>query len=308
MPTTPPPGRLAGFPTDDDRLDALLDHRAPRPPVGDELHPLAELLAAVRAPASTAELAGQHTVLAAYQRIVGVSPSARRRKIRRPTMLSALLSAKLAAAAAASAVAVGGLAAAAYTGVLPTPLQNAAHDTIGAPPANDSGVSRAGTRPTDTPTQPTLSATPSVRPTPGGTPVGPDATGAAAYGLCTAYAAAQTHGTVSPESPAWRNLAAAAGGPGNIPSYCATVTRPGATPTHPTGRPSTLPTPAATHATGRPSSTPPSGTSHPTGKPSAAPSPAANHPTGRPTAQPTHASTGGPAAATGTSMPNGHRP
>jgi hypothetical protein len=155
-------------------------------------------------------------------------------------VLSSLLSAKLAAAAVAT---LGGVTAAAYAGVLPTPAQKLAHDTIAAPAA---------------------------RPTPSATPVGPRATGHAAYGLCTAYSHMKAHGSAGQKAVAFRNLAAAAGGPANVAAYCAGVTHPGTTPpgasvSHPAGQPTRLPSqahathhagPPTTHRTGRPARTP----------------------------------------------------
>lgn len=96
-----------------------------------------------------------------------------------------------------------------------------------------------------------------------------DATGPAAFGLCTAWQHAQAHGQASQDSVAFQNLAAAAGGAANVTAFCDTVSHPGTTPpgqasTHATGKPSTLPT---RHATGKPS-TP----AHATGKPGSAPS------------------------------------
>ncbi len=161
-------------------------------------------------------------------------------------MLTSLLSVKLAAAAA---VAVGATATAAYAGALPASMQNLAHDTIGAPPAH-SGASPASSA----------------------TPVGPDASGHAAYGLCTAYAHLKANGSASQKAVAFRNLATAAGGAANVTAYCAGVAHPGATPSgkpasHPTGKPATVPSQApASHPTSKPAS-------HPTGKPS-------SHPTG----------------------------
>jgi hypothetical protein len=171
-------------------------------------------------------------------------------------LLTPLLTAKAAIAAAATAVALGGAAAAAYAGVLPAPAQQFAHHAIGAPspkPSHGPGGKQA--------------AAP-----------GPDATGPAAFGLCTAYAHAKAHGTATEKAVAFRNLAAAAGGAANIAVYCATVPHPGqpqagrpasassGEPTsHPSGKPASMP---ASHATGRRSTVP---TAHPSGKPSAVP-------------------------------------
>lgn len=149
-------------------------------------------------------------------------------------MLGTLLTTKLATALAAGAVGLGGAAAAAYTGSLPTTLQNAAHDTIGAPKAHHNGSA---------------------------TPVGPDATGHAAYGLCTAFDKVKVHGKAKEKSVAYRNLVTAAGGADKVAAYCASVPKPGETPStapsqHPTGKPSSLPT----HPTGKPATNP--GASH----------------------------------------------
>jgi hypothetical protein len=58
---------------------------------------------------------------------------------------------------------------------------------------------------------------------PTGTAVGPDATGPAKFGLCTAYQAALAHGQAVNHSVAFANLAKAAGGASNISAYCAGV-------------------------------------------------------------------------------------
>jgi hypothetical protein len=166
-------------------------------------------------------------------------------------VLTSLLSAKLAAAASVAAVALGGTAAAAFTGSLPAPVQKLAHNTIGAPSAHHSAPA---------------------------TPVGPQPTGSASFGLCTAYAHAKAHGTAKQKAVAFHNLAAAAGGAANVKAFCASATHPG---------PSGQPTP---HSTGKPSS-------HPTGKPSGLPTgKPSSHPTGKPSSLPT----GGP-----TSHPTG---
>lgn len=83
--------------------------------------------------------------------------------------------------------------------------------------------------PEPTPTE-TETATPSPSPTetedpdspPASTPVGPDATGPAAFGLCNAF----THGGLNSTSTAHEALANAAGGADSIGDYCATVPAP----------------------------------------------------------------------------------
>jgi hypothetical protein len=148
--------------------------------------------------------------------------------------LLTLISAKAAAVTAVAAVSLGGAAAAAYAGALPAPVQSVAHHIIGAP-----------------------AASPSASPS----PVGPNPTGAAAFGLCNAYHHALKHGTAAQKSVAFRNLTAAAGGASQVTSFCANVPHPGASPSH----------------------TPPATPSHPA-KPAAQPTP--SHPA-KPAAHPT---------------------
>jgi hypothetical protein len=136
-------------------------------------------------------------------------------------------------------ITVGGTAAAAYAGVLPDGLQNSAHSLIGAPAPGP-------TDPTATPTpEPTGTATDTPTPTPDPTstagPVGPDATGLAAHGLCTAY----ERGGLAATSVAFASLEKAAGGADAIDAYCATIVAPGHSADHrptPTAEPTAEPT------------------------------------------------------------------
>ena len=59
-------------------------------------------------------------------------------------------------------------------------------------------------------------------------PVGPDATGPAADGLCTAF----THGGLKAFSTAYASLASAAKGASNTATYCARIPKPGPKATH----------------------------------------------------------------------------
>lgn len=111
-------------------------------------------------------------------------------------------------------LAAGGTAAVAYAGDLPSSLQQGAHSFIGAP---------APAVQLDDATAATDEAPDEATPSPTATPVGPDATGPAAFGLCNAY----THGGVAVSSTAYVSLAAAADGAANITDYCATITKPG---------------------------------------------------------------------------------
>jgi hypothetical protein len=219
-------------------LDALLAGNRRPQDAAAALRPLAEAIASLNAAPVSSELAAEPGAWAAYREGFGRPAEPARSRPRRHPLLASLLSAKLAAAAA---LALGGVTAAAYTGVLPAPAQKLFHDAIGAPPAHKTA-------------QP-------ARPS---TPAGPDASGHEAYGLCTAYAHLKAHGSAQQKAVSFRNLATAAGGTVNVTAYCAKVAHPGKTPP---GKPSSHP---AGKPTGHPSGKP---TSHPAGMPT-------SHPTG----------------------------
>ncbi len=262
MPIFPWSARGDVPPVGDPAFDALLAGNLLPEDTAGGLRPVAEAIAALNAAPVTSELAAQASALRAFS-AAGRSGEPARSRLRRHPLLTSLLSAKLAAAAAAAAVALGGAAAAAYVGALPAPAQKLAHDILGAP-----------------------SAHPTAPPTPSATPVGPDATGPAAFGLCTAFAHLKAHGSAALQAVAFRNLATAAGGAANVTAFCAKVAHPGTIPsagptTHPTGKPSTLPSQVPVS---RPSGKP---TTHPTGKPSTLPSQVpTSRPSGKPTATP----------------------
>jgi hypothetical protein len=141
------------------------------------------------------------------------------------SFLTILASSKLAAGAlAAGALAAGGTGAAAYTGSLPDTVQQGAHDFVGAPAPRTAGPSGADAAKTTGKANggKTASAAPSA------TPVGPDATGPAAYGLCEAY----TRGGLDASSTAYASLATAAKGASNIVTYCAGIASPGESADH----------------------------------------------------------------------------
>jgi len=215
---------------------------------------LAALLASAASPGSALELAGEAAAVAAFVAMgTGVSRSRTRTRARRIPMLTTLLASKLAVAAAVGGIAVAGTAAAAYTGSLPDGPQDLAHHGIAAPRPSSS-VGSAHDRPASTPTRRAARTG----------AVGPDTTGPAAFGLCTAH----QHGGLAPTSVAYRSLAKAAGGASGIGTYCASVTHPGhATTGHPTGAPTSHPTGDHTGRSSGANSGHPSGahTSRPTG-------------------------------------------
>jgi hypothetical protein len=246
----------------DASLAALLAGAEPAEGLPPGLRPLADGLAALTARPASDELAGEAAALAEFYNQVGVPVPVSRSRHRRHPLLTPLLSARAAATAAVAALSLGGFATAAFAGALPAPAQQFAHHTFGAPAAN--GGQATGTHPGATTT-----------------PTGPDATGPAAFGLCTAWAHAKAHGSPGQQAVAFRNLTAAAGGASNVAAYCAAVAHPGPSSSHashPTGPPASHPTgPPASHPNGPPSS-------HPTGPPSSHPTgPPASHPTGPPT-------------------------
>jgi hypothetical protein len=241
-------------------LDALLSGSPEDAPAG--LRPVAEVLAALQAPPDPGEFAGWNRALTAFRQAPGLPELSPRPRSRRP---GSRLGAKLAAAAAAAAAAaLGGGIAAAYTGMLPAALQRIAHSTIAAP----APVPAAGVRP----------ARPAATTT--GRPEGPDGTGSAAYGLCTAY----QHAEASQRAAAFRKLVIAAGGEAKVAAYCGWGPNPGATATPGDGRSNSPAVPSATHPShgGKPTVTPSHGsTVTPGQKPTAVPS----H---KPTATPSH--------------------
>ncbi|MEV7133501.1 protein tyrosine phosphatase [Arthrobacter sp. NPDC093128] len=145
------------------------------------------------------------------------------------SLFTVFATSKIAASAlAAGTLAVGGTGAAAFAGALPSDVQQSAHELLGAPAPHFGGVSETATA--DANAAASASATPSAsadaaaetdnaKAEASATAVGPDATGPAAYGLCTAF----TKGGLAASSTGFASLAIAAEGEANIDSYCADV-------------------------------------------------------------------------------------
>ncbi|WP_270889572.1 RNA polymerase sigma factor [Pedococcus sp. 5OH_020] len=104
------------------------------------------------------------------------------------------------AAVCASAATLGGLGAAAYVGALPRAVQQVAHDALGAPGPGSGAWGRRH-----------RSAVPA--------PVGPDATGSPARGLCQAWRQDKSKGVAREVSVAFRTLSVAAGGAAKVEAY-----------------------------------------------------------------------------------------
>lgn len=100
------------------------------------LRPVADILAALTAEATSGELAGEDRVMAEFRRRTG-APEPRAARARTTGLTSRLgtnrLGTKVAAAAAGIAVVLAGAATAAFANVLPAPIQRFAHEIIGAP-------------------------------------------------------------------------------------------------------------------------------------------------------------------------------
>lgn len=220
---------------------------------------LDRLLREASAPAHADELAGLASALTAFAH---TPPLPRRHPV--SSFLVKLLAAKALAASAAGATALGGVALVAATGNLPAPLQDAAHQTFGAPSSTSSHSTDSTDSPdsTETPQATTDAATPTPTPSPN------------LVGLCRAYdAGVATAKGKALDNPAFTVLITAAGGKDGVTAYCTTLLA-----TAPGGKPTALPTQAQGHKP----------TSHPTGKPDSVPGGApATHPTGAPDSHPT---------------------
>jgi hypothetical protein len=256
MPNFTWPGRPDAPSISDASLAALLTGTQVPPGSAPELRLLAEALAELTGGPAEAELDTEAETLAAFRVHFGAPGSAQRagRAHRPRPRFRPLL---LRAAAAATILGLGGFATAAYAGALPAGLQRLAHDFADAP--------AAGTQHAAGPSQ--------------------AAPGQPGYGLCTAWARAKARGTRKQQAVAFRELASAAGGPGDVTAYCAAAARPG-TPSFPARPASAAPYRSGQpvgppHSSGRPTATP---APHSSGKPTAIPAP---HGSGKPTAAPT---------------------
>jgi hypothetical protein len=129
------PGRPGGDP-DEPLLDMILERRPIPPGAPPEFHGLARVLAAAAGPAEPGDLAGQDAAHAAFTRLAsrpGTSHAALRSARRSLSERPARGRLSQAAALAVAAAGLGSIAAA-FAGVLPSPIQHLAHETIGAPP------------------------------------------------------------------------------------------------------------------------------------------------------------------------------
>jgi hypothetical protein len=207
MPNILRPGRRDVPPLIDAALAALLAGTEPPAEPAPGLQPVADVLAALRAGPTSDELAGEARALAEFRRGTGVPALPRRSRHRKRQVPASRLRVKVAAAVGVAALGLAGLASAAFTGVLPTPVQRLAHDAVGAPSASSgspvtSQLHRAKRRP----------------------PASPGAIDPAAHTAvpppCAAYARASANGSPAQRAAAFRDLIRAAGGVGKLTAYC----------------------------------------------------------------------------------------
>ena len=147
MPGFPFPGRPGGE-HDEPLLDMIIARRALPPDASTEMHDLARMLAALAGPPEPGELAGEAAVRAAFSQAaspVGIS-SAARRPVRRRRRRHRGRDRSRAWLATAMVAAVAGLGSvlAAYSDVLPSPIQRLAHLAVAAPAPDNSGPQQPG--------------------------------------------------------------------------------------------------------------------------------------------------------------------
>ncbi len=135
-PTTPEGRSVPDVADDPWLLDRVLSGEA-----GESWASVTALLTAAGSPPEAAELEGESEAVASFlaaRQTSGAAPRTGRATARgagRVAIMSTLLAGRFAAVTMAGVVTLGagGMAAAAYTGRLPAPLQDVAHRTIGAP-------------------------------------------------------------------------------------------------------------------------------------------------------------------------------
>jgi hypothetical protein len=115
MPNFLQPAARDGLPFSDAALAALLAGAEPAEPMPG-LQPVADVLAALRSGPTGNELAGEASTLAEFRRSASVVAA---HTPHRPRRVTSLVGARAAVAAAVAALSLGGLATAAYAGILP---------------------------------------------------------------------------------------------------------------------------------------------------------------------------------------------
>lgn len=205
----------------DGQADGLVDgtlHDAPL-----HFRGAADVLAAARQPATAAELAGMSAVV---QRFAAAAADPVNSHTRSRSMRGTRITRRAAVAVVATLL-TAGTAAAAAGGVLPSPFEGTS-DAVVDSSSTEASTTAAATTVESATTEASTTADPGAVQAPivdGSSTtddqVGPDATGPAAFGLCTAW----THGAPKhTDNPAFGALQRAADAAGqSIDDYCATV-------------------------------------------------------------------------------------
>ena len=222
---------------------------------------LAQIIAAARGSATSAELAGEAAAMIRFQ-AARLEPAAAHRVTVRKRMSDKLLAAKVGIAAALAAAATGGvaLAAAAHTQTEPAHHALPASTSVAAPSHDGTPTPRA-TKAAVPPPPSHAAAASAAPPAPGGAGSHPSASPSRSLrGLCIAYFANEITGGKRLDNPAFGALVTAAGGKDKITTYCLTLLRADPHPTRPArsysiGPPILLPG----HRLSGPSDVPPSG-------------------------------------------------
>jgi hypothetical protein len=187
--------------SEEDDAEALLSGRAPGWASAGSLTPAADIVAALRAPASPDELRNLDHALAAYRAHV----------VRHGRHRASRSRVRLVAGASIAALSLGGVAAAAVAGMLPSPIQSFAHRMVEASAPSDAALS-------STHAAGSTAALASAHPAPG------SADEAEAIRLCTAYQAVSgTDAVAFRHSVAFARLTALAGGAEHVDELCADV-------------------------------------------------------------------------------------
>jgi hypothetical protein len=198
------------------QFDELLENGAD--PTSDAAwQRVSEVFGSAAADPTPAELTVDSAALAAFRRAHLGAPT--RRQLVRSNMITTLLSSKIAGAIACAAIGVTGAAGAAYANVLPRPIQNIAHNTIGAPPTHADSDRHGGSGHDDGVAVASASASlsPTLTPSPSAS------ASVAAARLCDEWSDVAERSSDDNATNVHDQLAALAGGAGNIAAFCATV-------------------------------------------------------------------------------------
>lgn len=266
-------------------LDDLLEGRSTRADA------LTDILSAARAPGTPHEVDGLGAALAAFASVSDSDlPVLSAAAERRSPLLTRLITAKV-LGATAGAVALGGVAVAASTGSLPSPLPHSDHassvavDRVAATHEATTAATSESPEPTEGPESSAAVETEAAEPSKSAEHTGTPSP--SLPGLCRAWLARPHEAGKADDSTAFTVLVKAAGGDkAAVEGYCTTVlatarpSRPAGAPSDPNGehgKPTDVP--SKLHTTGAPVGVPTP--EHPVSRPTPLPSAAPSGPAGR---------------------------